>query len=231
MQARIYQGRESPPVKADITVVIDVIRAFTVSHYAFMKGIRRIFLVESVKQAFQVKKQHPEYLLAGEVDALKIEGFDLDNSPYYIQQKDLEGKVLVQKTTNGVRATLNNLSSEHVFVTGFTNARKTAEFIRERIFRCNGATINIIASHPCGDDDLACAKYVKSILEDSASISEEEVISRIQQSHVAEKFFDKDKKDFKREDIYCCTQELNTDFVMKVNKTGRIPVIERVNAC
>lgn len=133
MQITIYQGRNSPPTVADITIVIDVIRAFTVAHYAFGQGASRIFLAESVEQALQMKEANPEYLLAGEVTGLPIDGFDLDNSPYHIQQKNLSGKTLVQKTTNGVGATLNCLSSDHVFVTGFTNARNTADFVRERI--------------------------------------------------------------------------------------------------
>ncbi|MRH43846.1 2-phosphosulfolactate phosphatase [Aquibacillus halophilus] len=227
MKINIYQGRTVPPTVADTTIVIDVIRAFTVAHYAFLQGVSRILLAETVEQAFQIKKEHPEYLLAGEVAGLAIKGFDLDNSPYHIQEKNLTGKVLVQKTTNGVRATLNCLKSDSVFVTGFTNARNTAEFVKERITG-EEETINIIASHPSGDDDLACAEYIKSLIEDSSSISAREVVDRIKQSHVAAKFYDRENKAFQYEDIFQCIRELNTDFVMKVDHASKIPTIERV---
>ncbi|WP_010530310.1 2-phosphosulfolactate phosphatase [Lentibacillus jeotgali] len=230
MQIAIHQGRTSPQAAADITIVIDVIRAFTVAHYAFLQGARRVFLVKTANQAFSIKKENPEYLLAGETDGLAVKGFDFGNSPYHLQQYNLSGKTLVQKTTNGVQAALNSLSSDHVFVTGFTNARRTAEFIRERMPYKRKKTVRIIASHPSGDDDLACAAYIKSILENDNSISAQEVKERIKHSHAAEKFFeDEANTAFIHEDIVHCIRELDTDFVMKVNKNTEIPMIERVH--
>lgn len=227
MKINIYQGSASPLNKADITIVIDVIRAFTVAHYAFIQGVNYILLADTVEQAFQIKKENLEYLLAGEIDGLAIEAFDLDNSPYHVQQKNIAGKTLVQKTTNGVRAALNCLSSEHGFVTGFTNARKTAVYVRERLKGQD--TVNIIASHPDGDDDLACAEYIKSIIEGSDFISNQEVVDRIKNAHVAAKFFDIEQPEFIYEDILLCIREMDTDFVMKLNKSSKIPMIERVN--
>lgn len=229
MLINIYQGSSPPPTVAKITIVIDVIRAFTVAHYAFLQGVKRILLVDSVEQALTLKKENPHYLLAGEVRGLPIKGFDLDNSPHHIQEMKLEDKVIVQKTTNGVKATLSCLESEHVFVTGFTNAKTTAEFIREKLVDEKRNTINIIASHPTGDDDLACAEYIRSILEQNNSISHQSIVERIMHSHVAEKFFDDDNIAFSRDDIFHCIRELNTEFVMRVNKTSKIPMIERVN--
>jgi 2-phosphosulfolactate phosphatase len=228
MQISIHQGRTPPTAAADITIVIDVIRAFTVAHYAFRQGVSRIYLVKTANQAFSIKKRNPEYLLAGETDGLAIEGFDFGNSPYHLQQQNLDGKTLVQKTTNGVQAALNSLSSNHVFVTGFTNARRTAEFIREKMADDKEKTVHIMASHPSGDDDLACAAYIKSILENANSISGQAVKERIKHSQTAEKFFDKDNTAFIHEDIDHCIRELDTDFVMKVNKNTEIPMIERV---
>ena len=226
MQVNIYQGRATSPQAADITIVIDVIRAFTVAHYAFTQGASGIYLAETVEQALQISEKQPELLLAGEVGGLPIEGFDLDNSPYDIIGKNLKNKALVQVTTNGVRATLNNLSSKQVFVTGFANAKQTALFIKANLAETD--KINIIASHPSGDDDLACAEYISSILKGSDAITKEEVIKRILHSSVAQKFFDKNEPNYKQEDILLCTKELNSRFVMEVNKLGKIPRVERV---
>lgn len=227
MDINIYQGSSSPERVADVTVVIDVIRAFTVAHYAFIQGVKKILLAETVEEALKMKGKNSKYLLAGEVNGLPIEGFDLDNSPYHLKQKNLAGKTLVQKTTNGVRATLNCLSSQHVFVTGFTNARTTSEFIKT-YYSNEIKSVNIVASHPTGDDDLACAEYIKSLLKGDESISAGEVIQRIKQSHVAAKFFDENNPAFVLEDIFECTRELDTNFVMKINRTGKTPTIERV---
>ncbi|MFD1040208.1 2-phosphosulfolactate phosphatase [Virgibacillus byunsanensis] len=228
MEIKIDQGSDTPTVRADITIVIDVIRAFTVAHYAFLQGAKRIFLAETVEQAILIKKANPTYLLAGEIDGLAIKGFDLENSPYRIQQTDLSGKTLVLKTTNGVRGALRSLSSDHIFVTGLTNARKTADFIRENMTNEKETLVQIMATHPSGDDDLACAEYIKNRIEDTNLVSEADVIERVKKSHVAEKFFDTSNDAFIVEDIFYCIKRLHSDFVMKVSKTGEIPMIVRV---
>ncbi|MEI3607500.1 2-phosphosulfolactate phosphatase [Pseudogracilibacillus sp. SE30717A] len=227
MHIQIYQGSTIPTEPVYTTIVIDVIRAFTVAHYAFLKGIKQIYLAATVEQAFKIKFDHPDFLLAGEVEGLPIRGFDLDNSPYNISNKDIVGKTLIQKTTNGVEATLNCLSSDHILVTGYTNAKTTANFVKEKLLSNENNTIRLVASHPSGDDDLACAEYIKSMIDGTSMISNKEVIERIKKSHVAKKFFDKNNN-FLQEDIDCCIRELDTDFVMKVNKEMEIPMIERI---
>jgi len=105
-EIRILQGTDRRYPDADINIVIDVIRAFTVAHVAFLRGVREILLVNTVEEAMALKASDPALLLAGEIKGLGIPGFDLDNSPYRVAQAKLEGRRLVQKTTNGVKATL-----------------------------------------------------------------------------------------------------------------------------
>ena len=228
MAVSIYQGNEHSLEKADVNVVIDVFRAFTVAHFAFLQGVKEIILTGTVSDAFELKQKNPEYLLAGEVKGLPIEGFDLDNSPLSLFNQDLTNKILIQKTTNGVKAALHSLDADWVFVTGFSNARETAEYIR-RIIEGAGRDlqINIIASHPTGDEDLACAEYMAGIIEARSLPSKKETIERILKSPIAEKFFDESNPAFDRRDLDYCTKELNSGFLMKVESDNGIPTIER----
>nr|WP_239558584.1 2-phosphosulfolactate phosphatase [Peribacillus deserti] len=213
-----------------INVVIDVIRAFTVTHHAFIQGAAGILLAGSEEEAFRLKQKNPDFLLAGEAGGLPIAGFDLDNSPANVFNFDLKNKFLIQKTTNGVTATLNSLDAQYVFVTGFSNAKTTAEFIKNKLMDPNSdQLVNIIASHPEGDDDLACAEYIAGILQGQCSCSAEEAAERIKHSHAAQKFFDESNPQFNKEDMGFCMKELAEGFVMKVNYNDRIPMIERVN--
>lgn len=227
MPIRIIQGHHHTLEASHINVVIDVIRAFTVAHYAFINGVQGIILAGTLDDALRLKKIYPDLLLAGEIQGLPIPGFELDNSPVRLHNLDLREKFLIQKTTNGVTATLNALSTEHLFVTGFTNARTTAEFIKRNLLKEDNMMINLIASHPSGDDDLACAQYISEILQDTNRISAEETIERIRKSEAAEKFYDHEKPEFLQEDISFCIQELPSDFVMKVNLNKSNPLIER----
>ncbi|MFX3631378.1 MAG: 2-phosphosulfolactate phosphatase [Candidatus Pristimantibacillus sp.] len=228
MSIQIIQGHNHKQEASQVNVIIDVIRAFTVAHYAFINGVKGIIMAGTLDEAFGLKKKYPEFALAGEIQGLPIPGFELDNSPVRLHQLDLRGKHLIQKTTNGVTATLNSLEAEHIFVTGFTNARTTAEYILKKLPKQETMTINLIASHPTGDDDLACAQYISEILHNSNRISADETIERIRKSEAAKKFFDDEKPEFLQEDILFCTKEIFSDFVMKVNCNHNIPLIERV---
>ncbi|WP_238996569.1 2-phosphosulfolactate phosphatase [Paenibacillus pinistramenti] len=230
MQIRILQGSSRRTGHSDINIIVDVIRAFTVAHYALLKGAKGIGLVGSKEEAFRWKGTDERFLLAGEEQGLAIEGFDLDNSPARLMSFDLSGRFLLQKTTNGVRAALNALDADHIFVTGFANARTTAEYIcRQYLHHDPNLNIQIIASHPTGDDDLACAEYIRSLLEGTQEITPAQAAARIMGSQAAEKFRDPDNPDFLLEDLTFCTKELSSGFVMKISgKDTIIPWIERV---
>ena len=227
MIVTIHQGHTPDLQRSDVTIVIDVIRAFTVAHYAFLRGAREIILAATVEEAFLLQKKHPGYLLAGEINGLPIYGFDFDNSPAKMAEANVRGRTLVQKTTNGVRATLHALNAGAVFVTGFSNAKMTAECVRKL---CSPSSIvNLVASHPDGDDDLACAEYIKAILLGNKDLSKEAAVKRIRCSGVARKFYDESQPEFNVEDIEFCTKEISGDFIMFVDSSAKIPRIVRVN--
>ncbi|MGG1879859.1 2-phosphosulfolactate phosphatase [Paenibacillus cisolokensis] len=231
MAVSIIQGSSRVPGSSDIHVVIDVIRAFTVAHYAFLNGVKGILLAPSLEQAFRYKQEHPDYLLAGEVGGLPIPGFDLDNSPKRLDHSDVAGKYLIQKTTNGVQATLQALHAKQVLVTGFSNARTTARYVRQQCMtRRDDPSVVIVASHPTGDDDLACAFYMKGIIEGTNEQTAAQTIARIRASEAAKKFYDPKRPEFDDADIGYCVQELNSDFVMNVSLDNHIPTIERLQA-
>lgn len=230
IEIRIFQGSEQPYPAADINIVIDVIRAFTVSHVAFLRNAHQIFLVNTVAEAFALKTGNPAYLLAGEIAGLPIEGFDLDNSPLTFSTANIENKSLVQKTSNGVKATLLALNAETILVTGLSNARRTALYAK---FLASGkpqCVINIIASHAGDDDDLACAEYIQDILFGLNLIKLEDIQSRIRNSRPAQKFFDPQKVDFDPGDMDFCTREIECNFVMEVDKSLPVPRIIKKHA-
>lgn len=227
---RIIQGSEQDYPPADINIVIDVIRAFTVSHLAFIKGVQEIFLVNTVGEAFALKTLHPDYLLAGEIAGLPIADFDLDNSPHTFSNAAIEHKSLVQKTSNGVKATLCALNAETVLVTGLSNAKKTALYAKQLTANMSNATVNIIASHAGDDDDLACAEYIQDILLGLNQIHPEKIQSRIRISRPAQKFFDPAQDKFDARDMDYCTQEIDSDFVMVVDKSQTVPRIVKRKA-
>lgn len=227
MHIRIFQGNDLELPASDANIVIDVVRAFTVAHYAFLRGAEKIVLVPGVEDAMAVRREQPEVLLAGEIGGLPIEGFDLDNSPCRFEASDLEGRTIVQKTTNGVKAALHSLGAPVVLVTGFTNARATAEYLGKR-FGGSDAKINLVASHPTGDEDLACAEYIRSLIL-CEQMQGDEVRDRIYACETVRKFLDPSRPEFDANDIDRCALELPPEFVMAVEqKEGRWPEVRKV---
>nr|WP_304544149.1 2-phosphosulfolactate phosphatase [Sulfurimonas sp. hsl 1-7] len=191
---------------------MDVLRAFTVAHLAMMQGVERIYLVSSIDEAFDFKTKHPEYLLAGEKDGLAIEGFDLDNSPAALLSHDLNGKTLVQKTSNGTKATLENLDADKIFVTGFSNSRQLVNYLHTLAIQ----TLQVIPSR-LKDDDFAVKDYIQALY-DQKETSQLDIIGRIVHSDVAEKFFTDSR--FNPKDVIYATSEIKCDFVMEVKNIG-----------
>lgn len=87
-------------------LVIDVLRATSVMVTALDNGAARVYPVETVEQAFAKRECHPGALLCGERKAVKIEGFDLSNSPSEYTPQAVAGKELIMTTSNGTRAIL-----------------------------------------------------------------------------------------------------------------------------
>lgn len=226
MQINIYQGNDLVLPDADINIIIDVVRAFTVTHYAFIREAKEIILVPTAEDAFRLKREYPESLLAGETSGLPINGFDLDNSPVNISDSVLTGKTIIQKTTNGVKATLNSLNAENILVTGFSNANATIAHISKLCKKSSVKIINLIASHPSSDEDVACAEYIKSMLLHGQNKTEE-TQRRILNSSAVEKFLDPAIPEFDSGDIEYCIKPLAPEFVMLVSNDN-IPTIQKV---
>jgi 2-phosphosulfolactate phosphatase len=225
IKLNIFQGSEVDYPTADVNIVIDVIRAFTVSHISFLKEVREIFLVNTIEEAFTLRRENPTYLLAGELGGLPIANFDLDNSPHTIFNAKIANKSLVQKTSNGVKATLRALNAKTILVTGLSNARKTALYAKQLSAVEERYTINIIASHAGDDDDLACAEYIQDIIFGIDQPSVDKTIARIKNSRPAQKFLDPEQIDFNPKDLEYCTQEIECNFVMEVDKSLGVPRI------
>jgi 2-phosphosulfolactate phosphatase len=223
----ILQGSDAPPAGADVHVVIDVIRAFTVAHTAFSGGAKAILLVHSVDEALALRRQNPDVVLAGEIGGLAIPGFDLDNSPYRVSLAQLAGRTMVQKTTHGVEATLAALSARHVLVTGYSNALATALHVRSLCRQEPIRRVQLIASHASDDDDLACAEYLRDLILGEGRLDPETVVNRIRQSRPAAKFLAASPGEFDPRDLDFCTRSSPPQFAMAVDAGAQVPTLRK----
>ncbi|MAO60293.1 MAG: 2-phosphosulfolactate phosphatase [Alcanivorax sp.] len=223
MEIKIAQGHNPPHNIHGITVVIDVIRAFTTSHEAFLGGASHIYPVATAEDAFQLRETYRDGLLVGEIQALPIDGFDHGNSPWEIRHTDVRGRYLIMRTTNGVTATLRARDSQQVLVGALVNARATARYIRE----CNPETVVLVASHPTGDEDVACAEYLRGLL-GGEGISLEQARDRTRNAFAAKKFLDGRHPRLRPQDIDMASSDGGEDALVMGVTFDPVPRIDVV---
>ncbi len=122
-----------------VVVVIDVLRATSVMVTALSNGCDRVIPVKEIQEALEiVNHERHKYLLGGERNALKIEGFDFSNSPLDYTREQIQGKTLVMSTTNGTKAIKNSENAEYIFIASMINgnavAKKLALLNRDVVF-------------------------------------------------------------------------------------------------
>ncbi|HET6881731.1 MAG TPA: 2-phosphosulfolactate phosphatase [Pirellulales bacterium] len=110
-------------------VVIDVLRATTVIPHALAAGAQAVIPCLEVEDALQAAAGLPagQAVLGGERLGLKIEGFDLGNSPDEYTQQAVGGKTLVFTTTNGTRAMMHCRQAQRALMGSFVNASAIIE--------------------------------------------------------------------------------------------------------
>jgi len=109
-------------------VLIDVLRASTSICRALYSGAKAVLPFEEPGEAaeMRVKIGPKESLLAGEREGVKIDNFDLGNSPREFTPEVVAGKTILMTTSNGTRA-YNKAKPSSLILTGaLVNISKVA---------------------------------------------------------------------------------------------------------
>ncbi len=145
------------------SVVIDVLRATTVIVRALDAGATRVIPTLEPDDAIRVREQlgRAGVLLGGERHAVRIAGFDLDNSPASYTPEVVGGKSIVFTTTNGTRALqrLASAGAAGVLCAAFSNL----DAVVDRLVQDERAHILILCAGTEGAislEDTLCAGAV-----------------------------------------------------------------------
>ncbi len=160
-----------------IVVIIDVLRAFSCSALMFRYGIKDIVLVRTPAEALDLRERDPRCLVAGEVKGVKVDGFDLGNSPADIVAKGeaffRDRRVALRSSagTQGVLAA--SATADQIILGSYMTAAATARHIR-RAAR-PGTVVTIVAMgfegvEPSVEDER-CGDYLEHLLSVGAGFS------------------------------------------------------------
>ncbi len=121
-----------------VCVVFDVLRATSSMLTALDNGASRIFPVREISEAVELLRAHPDALLAGERDGVRIlraqtwsVDFDMGNSPREFTREQVAGREIIMTTTNGTRALQACRGARRILAGGFLNMRALADVVRK----------------------------------------------------------------------------------------------------
>jgi len=146
--ARCIDVLLGPPWPADAVrgahvAVVDVLRASTTIAVALANGAAGVIPVAEPEDAIALGNRlgRDRVLFGGERDSLRIEGFELDNSPASFTASAIAGKTIVLTTTNGTRALRAVAGAASVRTAALVNRTAAADAL----------------AHEAGDVVIVCA--------------------------------------------------------------------------
>jgi 2-phosphosulfolactate phosphatase len=132
-----FEALAQTDLSGSTCVVLDILRATSSMITALANGAEQILPVATIEEALAAKAEHPEALLCGERDGLRITAvqtggteFDLGNSPREYTAEIVAGKTLISTTTNGTRALRACANAEQTLVASFLNLTATTDYLR-----------------------------------------------------------------------------------------------------
>ena len=158
--------------KGKVVVIIDVLRATTTILTAFANGCKKVIPVLTPAEAIEVKDTIIDTfpLLGGERQGIKINGFDLGNSPSEYTREVVQGRNIVLTTTNGTKALRGVKGTGSIFIGAFSNISALC-----RACHKVGEDIILVTSGRAGSfslEDLVCAGMIVSKLREASIYKE-----------------------------------------------------------
>ena len=224
-----------------ICVVFDVLRATSSMVIALNNGAKQILPVTGIPEAIALHTAHPDALLAGEREGLRIlsdltgsVAFTLGNSPREFGREVVAGKTIIMTTTNGTRALRACAHAKRILISSFLNLRATRDFLEGEtashlLLVCSGTREEaayedaLCAGALC---DLLGTQSTANNMSDAALMArklfcqeKDDLLSAVSQSRNGRRLLSHPEL---REDVPFC---LRRDVLMKVpqmNKNGQV---------
>jgi 2-phosphosulfolactate phosphatase len=147
-------------IKDKIVVVVDMFRATSVIVTALNNGCKEVIPYLTIEETLEAasKLEIHNYILGGERRAVKIDSFNLSNSPLEYTKDIVKNKTVLITTTNGTRALTEAVSAKRIFIGAMINAKAIAKKltdINESVVIINAGTNGNFSM-----DDYICSGYI-----------------------------------------------------------------------
>ncbi|WP_258102551.1 2-phosphosulfolactate phosphatase [Marinoscillum sp. MHG1-6] len=153
-------------LKGKIAVVVDIFRATSCMVAGMGTGVNAIHPVAEVNECFEKGKSGR--IMAGERGGIKVEGFDIGNSPFEYMCDMVKGKEIAVSTTNGTQAIVKSEGADEILIGAFLNLSAIANYLKasnkDVVIHCAGwkGTVNL-------EDTLFAGALIEVLLDNYQS--------------------------------------------------------------
>lgn len=138
------QAFNEEDLRGKSAVIIDVLRASSSIVTAINNGAKKIIPVEDMSDAVKIARtmDQQDYMLCGEKDGSKIEGYHLGNSPLDYTEEVIKDRTLIFNTTNGTKAIKKATLANRIYIGTFLNQQSVLNALEnhddEVVLICSG---------------------------------------------------------------------------------------------
>jgi len=152
-------------LKEKIVVVVDIFRATSCIVTGLANGVESIRPVSELEETKSLGSKG--YLMAGERGGIKVDGFDIGNSPFEYQSELVKGKKVAISTTNGSKAIIKSNAAKQIIIGSFLNLEALTQYLlslpESIIIHCAGWK-----GHPNLEDTLFAGALIDECAEEIA---------------------------------------------------------------
>jgi len=215
MDIQIVKSLQDADRAKGLTVVIDVLRAFTSVCYLFSNGAEKIISVADLNDAYVIKKNHPSYLLIGERKGIKPMDFNYGNSPAQLENIKFNKKTIIFTTSAGTQGIRKVLNTDEIITGAFVNAGAIVNYIQKR--KPKNVTLLCTDDLYPENEDVMCANYLYSLLQ-GHPLSFKKIRAHMQTHPSADHFLHNPLTEWSKKDFDLCLRLDTFDFIVKTIK-------------
>src|SRR3989344_4936842 len=215
MKIKIISSYHDAHQARGLTIVVDVLRAFTTSCFVFKNGASAIIPVSDIELAYKLVKNNPCFVSIGERKGLKLQGFNYGNSPAEIENIDMLDKTVIFTTSAGTQGIVKAINADTVITGAFVNAQAVVNYIKKQ----NPEIVSFVITDNRYEDneDFMYVNYIKSCLE-GRPLNFEIIKKNLINHPTAEGFLRKPMTKFSKKDFYLSLALDCFDFVIKAKR-------------
>jgi 2-phosphosulfolactate phosphatase len=155
-------------LRGGVAIVIDVLRGSSTIIQALKNGASKIIPAGEIEEARALADEWPtgEYLLCAERNAIKVDGFNLGNSPFEYDPETVSGKDIIYSSTNCSKALLSSYEADRILVGTFNNISAVMESVGtvNRVFLVCAGKMGRFAL----EDTVCAGMFVNEYLRDTS---------------------------------------------------------------